>query len=187
MQNDIKKALDVLKSGGIILYPTDTIWGIGCDATNSDAVEKIYQLKQRADTKSMLVLVENPNWLYEYLVEIPPMAHDLIDLSTKPITIIYPKAKKLAPNLVAADGSVGIRVVKHAFCQNLIKVLGKPIVSTSANLSGQPHPKSFAEIDRSIIDGVDFIVPKQYEESTHPKPSSIVQLGLGGEVKVIRE
>jgi L-threonylcarbamoyladenylate synthase len=187
MQNDVKKALEVLKSGGIILYPTDTIWGIGCDATNVSAVEKIYQLKQRADSKSMLVLVDSANMLYDYLSEIPPMAFDLIELSTKPITIIYPKAKNLASNLVAADGSIGIREVKHAFCQNLIKALGRPIVSTSANISGQPHPKSYIEIDKSISEGVDYIVPKQYEESSQPKPSSIVQLGLRGEIKVIRE
>ncbi len=187
MHNDIKKAVEVLKGGGIILYPTDTIWGIGCDATNPDAVAKIYKLKEREDSKSMLVLVDNPNMLNIYLNEVPEIAWDLIELTTKPLTIIYPNAKNLAPNLVAADGSIGIRVVKHSFCEKLIYALRKPIVSTSANISGKPFPKNFNTIDPSIINGVDFVVPTIYEESTSPVPSSIIQLGLGGEIKVIRE
>ena len=166
MHNDIKKAVEVLKGGGIILYPTDTIWGIGCDATNPDAVAKIYKLKEREDSKSMLVLVDNPNMLNIYLNEVPEIAWDLIELTTKPLTIIYPNAKNLAPNLVAADGSIGIRVVKHSFCEKLIYALRKPIVSTSANISGKPFPKNFNTIDPSIINGVDFVVPTIYEEST---------------------
>lgn len=187
MQNDIKKAIEVLKSGGLILYPTDTIWGIGCDATNADAVSRVNQLKQREDSKSMLVLIENPNFLNIYLEEVPEIAWDLIELADKPLTIIYPKAKNLAPNLVAADGSIGIRVVKHTFCQGLLRAFRKPIVSTSANISGKSFPKHFGEIDHAIIDGVDFIVPSIYVESTNPVPSGIIQLGLGGQIKVIRE
>lgn len=187
MQNDIKKAIEILKSGGIILYPTDTIWGIGCDATNPSAVAKVYELKQRVDSKSMLVLIENPNLLKSYLDEVPEIAWDLIELADKPLTIIYPKAKNLAPNLVAADGSIGIRVVKHTFCEALLRAYRKPIVSTSANISGEPFPSNFGEIDLAIIDGVDYIAPSIYEESMHQVPSGIIQLGLGGQVKVIRE
>ncbi|MDD3567369.1 MAG: L-threonylcarbamoyladenylate synthase [Bacteroidales bacterium] len=187
MQNDLKIALEVLRNGGLILYPTDTIWGIGCDATNPDAVDRIYKLKQREDSKSMLTLIENPNMLNIYLVAVPEIAWDLIEVADKPLTIIYPKAKNLAPNLVAADGSIGIRVVKHTFCERLIQAFRKPIVSTSANISGQAFPKSFGDIAPEIKAGVDFVVPQTYEESTSPMPSGIIQLGLGGEVKVIRE
>jgi L-threonylcarbamoyladenylate synthase len=187
MQNDIKKAIEVLKSGGLILYPTDTIWGIGCDATNPDAVAKIYALKQREIGKSMLVLVDNPNLLSYYLEEVPEIAWDLVELADKPLTIIYPKAKNLAKNLVAPDGSIGIRVVKHNFCQRLIQTFRNPVVSTSANISGKTAPSCFEDIDQEIIDGVDFVVPIEYEESTNPVPSGIIQLGLGGQVKVIRE
>jgi L-threonylcarbamoyladenylate synthase len=187
MQDDIKKAVEILKKGGLILYPTDTIWGIGCDATNPEAVAKIYALKKREDSKSMLVLVENPNMLNIYLDKVPDIAWDLIDVADKPLTIIYPKAKNLASNLIAADGSIGIRIVKHAFCQRLIQAFRKPIVSTSANISGNPFPKSFKAIETAITNGVDHIVPQIYEESKNPVPSGIIQLGLGGEVKVIRE
>lgn len=187
MQNDIKAAVEVLKSGGLILYPTDTIWGIGCDATNPEAVAKIYKLKQREDTKSMLVLIENPNLLNIYLEQVPEIAWDLIDVTDKPLTIIYPKAKNLAKNLVDADGKIGIRVVKHTFCERLLQAFRKPIVSTSANISGQPSPKCFNQIDKEIVNGVELVVPQIYQESKNPVPSGIIQLGLRGEVKIIRE
>lgn len=187
MNQVIKETIQVLKNGGIILYPTDTIWGIGCDATNPEAVAKIHKLKQSEDSKSMLVLLENPNLLNSYIDEVPEVAWELIEVSTKPLTIIYPKAKNLAANLIAADGSIGIRVVKHNFCERLIQTFRKPIVSTSANIAGKTSPKSFKDIDAQIVDGVDFVVPQIYEESTTNLPSSIIQLGVRGEIKVIRE
>jgi L-threonylcarbamoyladenylate synthase len=187
MNNDIRTAVDTLNKGGLILYPTDTIWGIGCDATNPKAVAKIYELKQREDSKSMLVLIDTPNLLTSYLEEVPDIAWDLIELTDKPLTIIYPKARNLAMNLVNADGSIGIRVVKHRFCEDLIRAFRRPIVSTSANISGKSFPKNFGDIDSAIIDGVDFVVPNQYEENTSPIPSGIIQLGLGGQIKIIRE
>lgn len=183
----INKAVQVLRNGGLILYPTDTIWGVGCDATNPEAVAKIHKLKHSADSKNMLVLVENPNQLNSYTEQVPEVAWDLIELTTKPLTIIYPKAKNLAANLVAPNGSIGIRVIKHNFCEKLIQAFRKPIVSTSANITGKKTPKNFGEIDNQIVDGVDFIVPQQYEEDATHIPSSIIQLGIGGEVKVIRE
>ncbi len=183
----IRETVKILSSGGLILYPTDTIWGIGCDATNPDAVAKVYRLKQREDFKSMLVLIENSNWLNEYLTEVPAIAWELLEVSVKPLTIIYPKARGLATNLIASDGSIGIRVVKHIFCQELIRAFRKPIVSTSANISENPFPKRFEEIDSEIIKGVDFVIPRDFEENTHSVPSSIIQLGQKGEIKVIRE
>lgn len=187
MNEGINEAVQVLRSGGLILYPTDTIWGIGCDATNPEAVAKIHKLKHSSDSKSMLVLLENPNLLNTYIEQVPDVAWELIEATTKPLTIIYPKAKNLAINLVAPDGSVGIRVVKHSFCEKLIRAFRKPIVSTSANIAGKKFPKNFGEIDSQIVEGVDYVVPQIYEESATHIPSSIIQLGVGGEVKVIRE
>lgn len=187
MQNDIKAALEVLRNGGLILYPTDTVWGIGCDGTNPNAVDRLLKLKQRTKNKNMLVLIENPNLLNIYLEDVPEIAWDLIEVADKPLTIVYPNAKNIAPNLLAADGSIGIRVVKHTFCERLLQAFRKPIVSTSANISGQPYPKSFDEIIPEIVKGVDLVVPQIYEEIKKPMPSGIIKLGLTGEVKVIRE
>ena len=138
MQDDIKNALEVLRKGGVILYPTDTIWGIGCDATNDAAVKRVYEIKKRADSKSMLVLMENLNLLERYMQEVPEIAYSLIEVTEKPMTIIYPDAKNLAPNLLGEDGSVGIRITSERFTQQLIQRFRKPIVSTSANISGEP-------------------------------------------------
>ena len=187
MNDIIKAAVETLRNGGLILYPTDTIWGIGCDATNPDAVKKAYALKQREDTNSMLVLIENPRFLSTYLQEVPEVAWDLIEVAEKPLTIIYPNAKNLAKNLVAADGSIGIRLVNNAFCERLLQAFRKPIVSTSANISGTNHPKNFNDIDEQIVNGVDFVVPEIYDEQKNTTPSSIIKLGTGGEVKIIRE
>jgi len=187
MLEDISQAVKILKSGGIILYPTDTIWGIGCDATNPEAVSKIYQLKQREDSKSMLVLIDQPGRIPSYISEMPEIAWDLIELTDKPLTIIYPKAKNLAPNLIAPDGSIGIRVVNHEFCKKLIGRFGRPIVSTSANISGKPSPTSFNNIDKEIKEKVDFIVSKEFDNPVSDKPSGIIKLGLKGEIKIIRE
>lgn len=187
MQNDIKKASDVLKKGGIILYPTDTVWGIGCDATNEAAVKRIYKLKQRDDSKSMLVLMDDPTWLQTYVKHVPYIAWDLISLTDKPLTIIYDGAKNLAPNLIAPDGSIGIRITAEAFSMDLCRQFRKPIVSTSANISGEPSPASFSQIGQAIRDGVDYIVAYRQKEQSKPQPSGIVRIGKDGSIKVIRK
>ncbi len=187
MKEDIEKAYHVLMQGGIILYPTDTIWGIGCDATNSNAVERIYTIKQRKSSKSMLILLDNQMRLLQYIDEVPGIAWDILEVSDKPLTIIYPKAKNLAKNLLAEDGSVGIRLVQDELCLKIIQRLKKPIVSTSANYSGHSEPKFFFDIDEGIINSVDYVVKYRQEDSTYRKPSGIIKLGLKGEVKVIRE
>ncbi|WP_339739230.1 L-threonylcarbamoyladenylate synthase [uncultured Sunxiuqinia sp.] len=186
MHNDIKKALEVLHSGGIILYPTDTIWGIGCDATNEKAVERIYQIKKREDSKSMLVLMENINFLSRYVEEVPEIAYDLIELSDKPLTIIYPGAKNLAKNLIARDGTMGIRISSEDFTRQLIQRFKKPIVSTSANISGTPAPAVFHEITQEILAAVDYVVEYRQEDSNPATPSSIIKLGVGGEIEIVR-
>lgn len=184
---EIKNTVEILRNGGIILYPTDTIWGIGCDATNPEAVAKIYQIKQREDSKSMIVLIDKVGRIPSYVSEMPDLAWDLVELSDKPLTIIYPNAKNLAKNLIAADGSVGIRVANHEFCSKLIGRFGKPIVSTSANISGKSFPKSFYDIDKQIKDKVDHIVSEEFDHPLSDKPSGIIMLGINGEIKVIRE
>ena len=186
MHNDLKKALDVLHAGGIILYPTDTIWGIGCDATNEKAVQRIYQIKKREDSKSMLVLMENINFLSRYVEEVPEIAYDLIELSDKPLTIIYPGAKNLAKNLIARDGTLGIRLTSEDFTRQLIQRFKKPIVSTSANISGTPAPAIYDEIDPEIISSVDYVVEYRQDDLTKATPSSIIKLGVGGEIEILR-
>jgi len=184
---DLNKALEILKQGGIILYPTDTIWGIGCDATNESAIEKIYKLKQRSDQKSMLVLLDNPNKISSYVQEMPEIAWDLIDLSENPLTIIYSGAKNLAKNLIASDESIGIRITKDLFTQRLISKFGKPIVSTSANISGEPSPHKYSEISQDIIDAVDYTVKWRQNDISKSEPSGIIKLKPNGEVQIIRE
>lgn len=186
MQDDIIKALDVLQKGGIILYPTDTIWGIGCDATNEQAVKRIFEIKQRADSKSMLVLMENINLINRYVEKVPEVAYDLIELSEKPVTIIYDGAKNLAPNLLAPDGSVGIRITSEPFTQRLIQRFRKPIVSTSANVSGEASAAFFHQISAEIKQAVDYIVSYRQDDQTPHQPSSIIKLGSQGQIKIIR-
>ena len=186
MQHDINLALNTLRKGKIILYPTDTIWGIGCDATNPNAIEKIYRLKERTDQKSMLVLVDSAEMISNYVKIIPSIAWDLIDSSVEPITIIYPEAKNLAQNLINHDGSIGIRVCNTEFCKKLISGFRKPIVSTSANISGRPHPKTFRDIENNILSGADYIVKFDQEESKIKKPSPIIKLGANNEIQIIR-
>lgn len=183
---DLKKAVEVLKNGGVILYPTDTVWGIGCDATNLAAVKRIYDIKQRADSKSMLVLIENPNMLTSYVREVPEVAWQLIEVADKPLTIIYPGAKNLASNLIAPDGTIGIRVTSELFTEHLIQRVRRPIVSTSANLTGQPTPANFYEIGEEIKSLVDYVVLYRQDDTDKCSPSSILQLGTGGEIKIIR-
>lgn len=187
MNNDIRQALDVLHKGGVILYPTDTIWGIGCDATNPEAVKRVYDIKRRTDSKAMLVLIDSPAKLNFYVKDVPPVAWDLMELTTKPLTIIYDGARNLAPNLLAEDGSVGIRVTDEEFSRQLCFRFRKAIVSTSANISGEPSPKCFADISDDIKQAVDYIVGYRQNERGAGKPSGIIRLGVGGQVKVIRE
>jgi len=185
--DDIAKAVEVLRSGGIILYPTDTIWGIGCDATNPTAVNRIYEIKKRQDTKSMLVLMENPNLLTSYIAEVPEIAWELIEVADTPLTIIYPRAKNLATNLLATDGSIGIRITNEAFTQQLIQRFRKPVVSTSANISGQKSPQNFAEISDEIKQSVDYIVGFRQDDRSKSNPSGIIKLGVGGQIEIIRK
>lgn len=187
MKEDIRKACEVLQRGGVILYPTDTVWGIGCDATNEVAVKRVYDIKKRADSKAMLVLVDNAVKIDFYVNEPPQVAFDLIDCTDKPLTIIYDDARNLAPNLLAEDGSVGIRVTSEEFSKQLCFRFRKAIVSTSANISGQPAPVIFSEIDEEIKQAVDYVVQSRQHETVKPKPSSIIKLGKGGQIKIIRE
>ena len=184
---DLAKAVEVLRAGGIILYPTDTIWGLGCDATNMAAVKRIYEIKKREDSKSLLVLMENPNLLNSYMAEVPEIAWELIEVTDQPLTIIYPKAKNLAPNLLATDGSVGIRITNEAFSMQLVQRFRKPIVSTSANISGQKSPQNFAEINEEVKKSVDYIVSYRQDDFSRSKPSSIIKLGVGGQIEIIRK
>ena len=165
-----------MREGGVILYPTDTIWGIGCDATNEDAVRRVYEIKQRQDSKAMLVLVDSSVKVDFYVQDVPEVAWDLIDLADKPLTIIYSGARNLAANLLAEDGSVGIRVTNEDFSKRLCQQFRKAVVSTSANISGQPSPRNFSEISEEVKSAVDYIVGYRQEEMSNPKPSSILRL-----------
>ena len=187
MNEDIKEACRVLAAGGVILYPTDTVWGIGCDATNAEAVRRVYAIKQRTDAKAMLVLVDSAVKVDFYVADVPSVAWDLIELATRPLTIIYDGARNLAPNLPAADGSIGIRVTTEPFSHQLCQRFRKAIVSTSANVSGQPAPRCFAEISEEIRSAVDYIVGYRQDDTTQACPSGILKLGSGGLVKIIRE
>ncbi len=187
MNEEIKKACQVMREGGVILYPTDTIWGIGCDATNEEAVRRVYEIKRRADSKAMLVLVDSAVKVDFYVQDVPEVAWDLIELADKPLTIIYSGARNLAPNLLAEDGSVGIRVTGEEFSKRLCQQFRKAIVSTSANVSGQPSPQNFSEISEDIKAAVDYIVDYRREETTQAKPSSIIKLDKGGVIKIIRQ
>lgn len=187
MNNDIEKALEVLKNGGLILYPTDTIWGIGCDATNAEAVQKIYDLKGRHQDKPLIILIENENQLASYVREIPDVAYELIEYAEKPLTIVYDGAKNLAENLIAEDGSIGIRVISNPFCSKLLQRFKKPIVSTSANLSGQPSPQDFYSISSEITEGVDYIVNYGQDIINEFKASTIMKIGASGQFRLIRK
>lgn len=185
--SDIEAAVDALKAGGIILYPTDTIWGIGCDATNPDAVEKVYELKKRSESKSLVTLVSDMDMIGKYVKVIPEIAINLLEVNDKPMTIIYPGAVNLASNVIAEDGSVGIRVPNNDFCVQLIRKFRKPIVSTSANISGEPAPHIFEEIPIEIIEGVDHVVDPVYEDGATGEASQIIKVGLSSEIEIIRQ
>ena len=186
MKEEIYAALNVLKKGGLILYPTDTIWGIGCDATNADAVDKVYALKQRAESKALVCLVNDLKMLNQYIENIPEVAYDILKYAQKPTTIIYDKAKLVAENVVGEDDSLAIRVVKDDFCEELIRKFKRPLVSTSANISGKQAPKNFQEISKDILKGVDYVV-NLHQNKAMSKPSTIIKLGSDGMVKVLRK
>ncbi|MDD2961757.1 MAG: L-threonylcarbamoyladenylate synthase [Muribaculaceae bacterium] len=187
MEEDIDKAVETLRNGGVILYPTDTIWGLGCDATNEEAVKRIYSIKQRADNKAMLVLVDSLDKIDRYVKEVPEIAYSLIELSEKPITIIYDNAYYLAKNLMGEDNSVGIRVTEEQFSKELCRKFKKPIVSTSANISGQPSAPLFEQISEDIKNSVDYIVKYRQDDKAIHQPSSIIKLSLSGEIKILRK
>ena len=186
MIEDIKKACEVMAAGGLILYPTDTIWGIGCDATNEEAVRRVYELKRRSDHKAMLLLMDSSAKLNYYVQEVPDVAWDLIELADSPLTVIYNGARNVAPNLLAEDGSVGIRITQEEFSHKLCERFRKPLVSTSANVSGEPSPANFSEISATIKAGVDYIVRYRQDDLSKAAPSHIIKLGAGGLVKIIR-
>ena len=184
--HEIIKAYEIIQQGGIILYPTDTVWGMGCDATNPEAVAKIFALKQRKDSKSMIVLMNGEKMLYNVFKDIPEVAWQIWDLSEKPTTLILDKPRNVAPNLIAADNTLGVRLIKEPFCFKLLERMKVPLVSTSANISGQPTPNSFASISPEIIKGVDYIV-NLHQDKIAGKPSTIIKLTVDSQVKVIRK
>ena len=186
IDQEVRNCIEVIKKGGIILYPTDTVWGIGCDATNADAVDRIYQLKKREESKALICLVSNFKMLEQYVEEVPEMAYDILKYAKKPTTVIYDKPIRIAENLVGEDDSLGIRVVRDTFCSELIKKMKRPLVSTSANVSGQPTPQSFDQITPQILKGVDYVVNLQRSKKS-PRPSAIIKLSNSGQVKVIRK
>ena len=186
INQEVHKAFEIIKEGGIILYPTDTVWGIGCDATNSEAVAKIYQLKQREESKSMIVLMNGEKMIYNVFKEVPEVAWQIIDLSEKPTTIILDQPRNVATNLIASDNSLGIRLVKEPFCFKLMEKMKKPLVSTSANISDQPTPIAFKDISQEIIKGVDYVV-NLHQDKIAGKPSTIIKLTNDSQVKVIRK
>lgn len=183
---EIKSCIAVLKKGGTILYPTDTIWGIGCDATNEMAVDKVYQLKRRINIKSLIILLESVESISNYASTVPDIALDLMNNVEKPLTIIYPNAKNLPKNVIAEDNSIAIRIVKEEFCNRLIREFGKPIVSSSANISGEPAPLVFKCVSKDIINGVDYVVNLYQDRLREVKPSRIIKLNESGEFNIIR-
>lgn len=196
-REDLQEAVRVLRAGGVIVYPTDTVWGIGCDATNEDAVRKVYALKHRVDSKSMLVLLDGAGKLQGYVEHIPDAAWDLLEctahdrdsqgLQPRPMTIIYPGAKNIAPNLIAEDGSIGIRITQEPFSKALCEQLHRPIVSTSANISGEPTAKNFRQISQAVLDAADYVCRYRRNDETEKRPSSIIKLGIDNQIQIIRK
>jgi len=187
MDLEINKAIEILKIGGTILYPTDTIWGLGCDATNSIAIEKIYAIKQRPALQSFIILIDKEMMLNKYVKEVPEIAWELIEQSDSPLTIIYPEARGLAKNVIHQNGSVAIRIVQDEFCKKLLHQFGKPIVATSANISGHPTPINYTDIAIELINKVDYTVNWKQKEQMNKKPSAIIEVGIKGEIKIIRK
>ena len=201
-KSDLEEAVRVLRAGGVIVYPTDTVWGIGCDATNEEAVRRVYALKRRADSKSMLVLLDAPGKLQGYVEEVPEMAWELLECTSplqltlqrgrentehiRPLTIIYPRGKNLAKSLLAEDGSVGIRITREPFSKALCERLRRPIVSTSANISGEPAAKTFRQISEAVLQQADYVCFYRRDDEEEKQPSSIIKLGLHNEIQIIR-
>lgn len=186
MREEIEQTIQVLKRGGLILYPTDTVWGIGCDATNADAVDKVFALKQRVEANALICLVSDFKMLNQYVEEIPEMAYDILKYADKPTTIVYPDPIRIATNVINQDNTLGIRVCRNTFCNMLLKKFRKPLVSTSANISGQPTPLHFNQISQNIKNGVDYVVNYDRDVKSN-KPSTIIKLDLDGKVQVIRK
>ncbi|MBQ7869471.1 MAG: threonylcarbamoyl-AMP synthase [Prevotella sp.] len=186
-EEDIKKAVETLRNGGVILYPTDTVWGIGCDATNAEAVAKVYKIKQRDDSKALICLVDSDARLQRYVRNVPEVAWQLLDCADKPTTVILDGAVNLAPNLIAADGSIALRITSETFSKQLCYRFQKAIVSTSANISGEPTAQNYRDIAPEIIDAVDYVCWSRRQEHKPHTPSSIIKLGMGGEVEIIRK
>jgi L-threonylcarbamoyladenylate synthase len=185
-EEDIKNAVEVMRRGGVILYPTDTIWGIGCDATNADAVARVYQIKQRDDSKALICLVDSEARLQHYVRNVPEVAWDVMEMATKPTTVILDGAVNLAPNLIADDGSIAMRITHEDFSRQLCYRFQKAIVSTSANISGEPAAQNYQDISPEIIEAVDYVCWSRRQEHKPHQPSSIIKLALNGEVKIIR-
>lgn len=186
LNTEVHNAFEIIQKGGIILYPTDTVWGIGCDATNPEAIAKIYALKRREETKSMIVLMNGDRMLYNVFKEIPEVAWQILDLSEKPTTLILDNPRNVAKNIVAEDQTLGVRLVTEPFCYKLMERMKKPLVSTSANISGEPTPLSFKEISPEIINGVDYVV-NLHRDKVGGKPSAIIKLTSDSQVKIIRK
>lgn len=187
LQREVDEAVRVLREGGIILYPTDTVWGLGCDATNAEAVDRIYRLKRSENKKSMLVLCASADMVVRYVNRAPGIAFEVMEMATSPLTLILPGATGVAANLIPDEGTLGIRVPDHEFCRRMLRALQRPVVSTSANISGEATPAGLQEVSREIIDGVDFVVNPRFEGKPTRKASSIISFGEGGEVRIIRE
>ena len=187
LRKAVEEAVKVLRNGGVILYPTDTVWGLGCDATNPEAVDKIYKIKHREESKSLIMLVDGPDMLARYIKVVPEVAWQIIEINDKPLTIIYPGAEGLAANAIPEERTAAFRIPDHQFCQALIRRFGKPIISTSANISGSSAPSFFETVSTEIIEAADWVADNSFEAGSTGKPSSIMMLGVGGEVKIIRE
>lgn len=186
LPDDLRHAIDTLRRGGIIIYPTDTIWGIGCDATNPEAVSRVYALKQREDSKALITLVSDIAMLERYVDTVPDVAYQLLDAADSPLTVIYDRGVRLAPNLLASDGSVGIRIPSDDYASRLCRMLRRPIVSTSANISGHPAPASFSEIDPILLQAADYVAHHRRNDPTPHRASSIIKLSSNGQIHIIR-
>lgn len=187
LRREVDEAVRVLREGGIILYPTDTVWGLGCDATNAEAVDRIYRLKRSENKKSMLVLCASADMVVRYVNRAPGIAFEVMEMATSPLTLILPGATGVAANLIPDEGTLGIRVPDHEFCRRMLRALQRPVVSTSANISSEATPAGLQEVSREIIDGVDFVVNPRFEGKPTRKASSIISFGESGEVRIIRE